>query len=181
LREWNEEIASAANRAGQIIARLRNFARRRDMKRDRGNVNDVARESVELVAFEGRRRGVAVRLELSPEPITADFDRVQIQQVLVNLLRNAFEAMEATPPGQREVAVRTAIVGQSIEVTVADHGPGLSGEGLKIFDAFVTTKPDGLGMGLAISRTIVEAHGGKLWAAPDLQGGAAFRFTMPLT
>ena len=103
LREWNEEIASAAHRAGQIISRLRNFVRRRELKRDRVDVNDVVRESVELVAFEARRRRVAVRQELSPEPAVADSDRVQVQQVLVNLLRNAFEAMEASPEGQREV------------------------------------------------------------------------------
>ena len=181
LREWNDEIASSAHRAGEIITRLRNFVRRKELQRARTDVNDVVRESAELVAFEARRREVALRLELSPEPIAANFDRVQVQQVLVNLLRNAFEAMESTPPEQREVAVRTAAAGQFVEVGVADQGAGLPAEDLKIFDAFATTKPDGLGMGLAISRTIVEAHGGILWATPNRPRGAAFRFTLPLT
>ena len=180
LREWNEEIALAAHRAGEIITRLRNFARRREMRRARVSIGEVVRESVDLVAFEARRRGVAVRFDLSEEASLADVDRVQIQQVLVNLLRNAYEALEGVPAGERDLAVRTAVVDHCVEISVADNGPGLPGDGLKILDAFVTTKPDGLGMGLAISRTIVEAHGGRLWATPNRHRGTTFHFTVPV-
>jgi signal transduction histidine kinase len=100
--------------------------------------------------------------------------------VLVNLLRNAYEVLERVPAEKREVVVRTAVMDGCVEVSVADNGPGLPGDDLKIFDAFVTTKPEGLGMGLAISRTIVEAHEGRLWVTSNRPCGTTFRFSLPL-
>jgi len=107
-------------------------------------------------------------------------DRVEIQQVVVNLMQNAFEAMAENPAGQREVTVRSKLAGKFVEVSVTDRGLGLPSDGdLKIFDAFVTTKPDGLGMGLAISTRIVESHDGKLSATSNRDGGATFHFSLP--
>ncbi len=107
-------------------------------------------------------------------------DRVEIQQVVVNLVQNAFEAMDTNPAGQREVTIHTELAGKFVEVSVTDRGPGPPSEGdLKIFDAFVTTKPSGLGMGLAIATRIVEAHGGRLFAMSNREGGATFHFTLP--
>jgi C4-dicarboxylate-specific signal transduction histidine kinase len=181
LREWNEEIAAAASRTGEIIARLRSFVRRTEMQCSSADLNEIVRESIELMAFETRRLGIAVRPELCESPFAVNVDRVQIQQVVVNLLRNACEAMAGGPAPAGMIVVRTALVDRGAEISVADRGPGLpAGGDLQIFDAFVTTKPDGLGMGLAISKTIVEAHGGSLSGASNPEGGATFRFTLPV-
>jgi len=182
LRDWSEQIAAAASRAGQIIARLRSFVRRTELQRSPADINEVVGESVELVAFETRRHQVAVRLELDEKLPVVHVDRVQIQQVLVNLLRNAWEALDQIPAGTRCVILRTSRAGESVEVSVSDNGPGLPPkEDLNLFEAFATSKPGGLGIGLAISRTIIEAHGGALWADPAPDGGATFHFTLPIS
>jgi two-component system sensor kinase FixL len=181
LCEWSEEMVSASARAGTIMARLRDFARRSPSRRVPASINEIAEESIQLMGFEARRRQVAIRREFTEADPVIEVDRVQIQQVLVNLLRNACEAAEESAAPEARVSVRTAAAGESAKVSVADNGPGLPGqEGLNIFDAFVTTKANGLGMGLAISRSIVEAHGGSLWADADRDGGATFHFTLPL-
>ena len=108
-------------------------------------------------------------------------DRVQIQQILVNLLSNAVEAMQTSPADMRRITIRTLAGDAAVEVAVSDRGVGLPpGSETKIFEPYVTTKPEGLGMGLSIVRTIVEAHGGRLWAKSNPEGGAAFHFTLPL-
>ncbi len=108
-------------------------------------------------------------------------DRVQIQQVLVNLLNNAMEAMQTVPANMRRITIQTLLGDGSVEVVVSDCGVGLPpASETKIFEPYVTTKPQGLGMGLSIVRTIVEAHGGRLWATANPAGGAAFHFTLPL-
>ncbi|HUT88111.1 MAG TPA: PAS domain S-box protein [Thermoguttaceae bacterium] len=182
LRDWSEQIAAAAARAGQIIARLRSFVRRTEPQRAPANINQVVEESVELVAFETRRHQVAVTLELGETLPVVHVDRVQIQQVLVNLLRNAYEALDQSPAGTRRVIVRTSQPGEFVEIAVADNGSGLPPkDDLNPFDAFATSKPGGLGIGLAISRTIIETHGGDLWAASTPDGGATFHFTLPIS
>jgi len=182
LRDWSEQIAGAASRAGQIIARLRSFVRRIELQRSPADISEVVRESVELVAFETRRHRAAVQLELDNTLPPVQVDRVQIQQVLVNLLRNACEALDQIPAEIRRVIVRTARAGESVEVSVSDNGPGLPPkEDLNPFDAFVTSKPGGLGIGLAISRTIIEAHGSDLRADPAPEGGATFHFSLPIS
>ncbi|MHC4402431.1 MAG: PAS domain-containing sensor histidine kinase [Planctomycetota bacterium] len=181
LREWNEEIAAAAGRAGEIIARLRDFVRRKESRRAPARINEIVNESVELVAFEARRRSVTVERALCRENPVVNVDRVQIQQVFVNLLRNAYEALEDQAVTGRRVTVRTDRGAGIVEVSVADDGLGLPTEDrVNVFDAFVTTKPEGLGMGLAISKTIVGAHGGKLWAASRPGQGASLHLTLPL-
>jgi len=181
LRDWTEEIALAAARAGQIVAQLRRFARRSESVRLPASLHEIVDESVQLVASEARRHGADVRLELADFPAAVWVDRIQIQQVMVNLLQNAYEAMDDDHAARRQVTIRTERAGDTVEVSVADTGPGIPTEpGLKIFDAFVTTKPEGLGMGLAISTTIVESHGGRIWAGVNREGGATFHFTLPL-
>ena len=180
LREWNAAIDSAANRAAEILKRIRGFARRGESVHSLCGINEIIQESAQLVAFEARRHEATTRLEL-PEPSPmVHVDRIQIQQVLVNLLRNAFEAMDEPANGVREATIQVESTGESIEVSVADTGPGLpSHSDVDIFQPFGTTKQQGLGMGLAISSTILEAHHGRLWANSAPERGAIFRFALP--
>ena len=180
LREWNAAIADSAGLASDVVRRMRAFARRGEADYSICSICEIVRESVQLVAFEARRCGAAVRWEL-PEPSpNVNVDRVQIQQVLVNLLRNAFEAMGEADAEVREVTIRVERAGKSVEVSVTDTGPGLPAHvDLNVFEPFATNKKDGLGLGLAISSSIVEAHDGELWADSAAAGGAAFCFTLP--
>lgn len=181
LREWNHAIVEAAGRAGEIIQRLRDFARRAPPIRGRVDANDAVHEAVELLAFEARHRGIDVSLHLSETAPSVSADRVQIQQVLVNLLQNALEALGDGVTGRlKRVTIRTRLSKKTVTISVADNGTGLPLDESKIFDPFVTTKPDGLGIGLAISRTIVEAHDGRLWATSNPDGGATFHLTLPV-
>jgi PAS domain S-box-containing protein len=181
VRDWIEEIAAAAEHAGEIIKRLRSFVRRAESKRSVTNIDDIVKESVQLVAFDTRRRQVAVQLELSEGSPAVNVDRVEIQQVLANLIRNACEAMERVELEGRRVTIRTTATDGFVEVSVADSGPGLpADESMVLFEAFVTTKPGGLGMGLTISATIVKAHNGKMWATANQEGGATLHFTLPI-
>ena len=138
-------------------------------------------EDAAVLAFlDEDARGVRHRLDLDPAATWVRADRVQIQQVLINLVRNAVEAMEGVA-GKKEIVVSTRAVGRDmIEIAVADSGTGLGGGDVdSLFSQFVTTKKGGMGIGLPISRTIVEAHGGKIWGEARPEGGAIFRFTLP--
>jgi len=184
LREWNDEIITAASHAGAIIKRLRSFARKGSAERSICPMNRIVKESLELTAFEARRRDVTVRQELSEPSASVHVDAVQIQQVLVNLLQNAFDAMEEVTANNRVVTVRSGRSEESdelVEVSVKDNGSGLPVEEHdNVFEAFVTTKPKGLGLGLTISEAIVESHGGRLWVTSAPEGGARFHFTLPI-
>ncbi len=177
-----EEIAAQAVRADQIVRRLRDFVRKQDPRRERVDPNHLVREAVRLVASEGRERQIALRLDLAPDVAAVWADGIQIEQVILNLVRNAFEAMQTVDVADRGLVVRTAPSGEAaVEIAVTDAGPGLTPEHADaVFDPFFTTKPDGLGIGLAISRSIVEAHGGRLWATPNPQRGTTFHFTVPI-
>ena len=141
----------------------------------------ILEEAVNLVAFEARRRRVAVKLDSSGPSPTVHADRLQIQQTLVNLLRNAIEAVDDPQIDRREVVLRARVAGDCAEISVVDSGLGLPADpGLKIFEPFVTTKPEGLGIGLAICKTIVESHGGRLRATSNPDAGATFSLTLPL-
>ena len=181
LREWNQAIGVAARRAGEIIKRLRAFLRKSEGKLVPTPVRKVIEESLSLVAFEIRDHRIIVDTQIDAADLVVRIERVQVQQLLVNLLQNACEALDERTVGMRQVRIRAAVTGEFIEVSVADNGPGLKGgEVAKIFDPFFTTKLNGMGMGLAISRTIVEAHGGQIWATSILDGGAMFHFTLPV-
>jgi two-component system, LuxR family, sensor kinase FixL len=177
LHQATERIGAQAERARGIIASLRALVKKGDRPRQDENLEILIREASAL-ALVGTNRTVALDLRVAPDALIGYLDKVQIQQVLLNLIRNAVEAMAGTP-GSR-LAITTARVGERVEVTVADNGPGLP-EHMRgnVFKPFTTTKADGLGVGLSICRTIVEAHGGMLTAESPAAGGAVFRFSVP--
>ena len=180
LRAWNEAIFESAERANEIFTRMRTFARRESNDRSLCCVNEILRESVQLVAFEVRNLGAKIHQELPDPSIRALIDRIQIQQVLVNLLRNALEAMSEAESEVRDITIQLESNEESICVSVTDTGPGLSAlDEAGVFEPFSTTKENGLGLGLAISTSIIEGHGGQLWVESAKSGGASFRFTLP--
>lgn len=167
-----------ATRAGQIIRRLRDFVSRGETERRRESLTKIVEEASALGLVGVRENGIRVRLALDPEADAVFADRVQIQQVVVNLMRNAIEAMADTP--QRELTVTSrAHDNELAEVNVTDTGTGLAPEAAnRLFQPFFTTKTAGMGVGLSICRTIVEAHGGKIEAKPNPKGGTIFSFTL---
>ncbi|MFT4557947.1 MAG: PAS domain S-box-containing protein [Planctomycetaceae bacterium] len=166
-----DQISDASSRAGEMIRRMRNFVRRGETDREVCDLNELVEESVRLVSFEGRRTKATVKIQPIDESILVSVDRVQIQQVLVNLLKNAFESMAATECVTRQVVASCNVVGTVGRISIVDSGAGIPEEFQEtIFDAFVTTRKEGMGMGLAISRTIVEGHDGRIWLE---QGGRA--------
>lgn len=181
VREWTDETIACINRAGAIVSQLRNLTRKSPPTFAPVSLAELIEESIHLLAFEARRDGVVVRTAFETKPIVV-VGRIRVQQVLINLIRNAFEALQAVDRPKRELTISTAEEeGRWAEITVADSGPGLPAEEPgRIFEAFVTTKPDGMGLGLAISRTIVETHGGRIWTTKNSDGGASFHFTLPL-
>jgi two-component system sensor kinase FixL len=180
LREWNEEIAEIALSAGEAVKRLRSFARRAESPRSVCRIEEIVGEALRLAAVETRGSRVTVETSFAAASPPLQVDRVQIQQLLVNLVSNAVEAMRTSPAEVRRILIHTSIGDDAVEVAVADRGVGLPpGSETKIFEPYVTTKADGMGMGLSICRTIVEAHGGRLWASSNPDGGATFFFTLP--
>ena len=173
-----EKAALQTTRASEIVRNLREFARKGEIVQHPENLTVVVQEAMALARLGIKDRGLKVRLKLAGDARWAVINRVQIQQVLVNLIRNAIEAMENEP--RRELIVATASGGAGlIEVSVADTGPGLSQDVVSdLFKPFVTTKSEGMGVGLAICQTIVAAHGGTIWAEANPLGGAIFRFTV---
>lgn len=181
LRGALAEIVKQCERAVQVAEHLRRFGRRDEPRPEALDLNDIVREVVGLVGHDLQRHEVALRYELTNPLPNVAADKLEIEQVLVNLLRNAVDAMADTPPAHRTITVRTAAPDATIEVAVSDTGVGLPAEDPeRVMDAFFTTKPSGTGLGLSISRTIVEGHGGHLWATPNAQGGTTFHFTLPL-
>jgi two-component system sensor kinase FixL len=180
LKETLAKLAEQTTRAGEIIRRLRAFVEKREPNRTRENLNKLVDESVRLGLVGVRDAGVQVRVQLDPEVSDAIIDRIEIQQVLVNLMRNAVEAMQGSP--RRELVVSTNRDNEDfVSVSVSDTGPGLAPEVAKrLFQPFVSTKAQGMGMGLNICRTIIEAHGGRLWADSNPGGGTTFRFRVPM-
>jgi signal transduction histidine kinase len=179
LIEVIEEMSEQALRAGEVLRRVREFARTGELHRERLDPTELVREAARLAEVDARRLGVAMRLESSGDTPPVEVDRIQVEQVILNLVRNGFEAMEV-PRGPRELRIRTSTTAHGeIEIAVSDTGTGLpEGVASRVFDPFYTTKPDGLGLGLAISRSIIEAHGGRLWASNGGRG-ATFHFTLP--
>lgn len=181
LRQAIAEVAKQSERAGEVIRRLREFVRRREPRRVDVEVNAAVREVLGLMSTELRQHEVKVKLHLGQRlpPVLAD--PIQIQQVLVNLVRNAVDAMAETGRERRSLRIRTCRRGSFLELRVQDAGRGISAEaGERVFDSFFTTKPHGLGMGLSISRTIIELHEGRIWATPNPSVGVTFHITLPL-
>jgi C4-dicarboxylate-specific signal transduction histidine kinase len=164
-----------------VVQRLRASVRKDPPKRERCDLREVLREAASLIAAEVRNAGVALHLDLDARLSEIEMDRIQIEQVVLNLLRNALEAVTAGAPSAHAIRLEAVAADDGgAEVRVRDDGVGLpAGEAEKLFEPFLTTKPHGLGMGLAISQRIVEAHGGKLRAFANPDGGATFAFTLP--
>jgi len=183
LLEMMEEAAAEARRGGEIIRHLWDFVRRGKPEREVVDLNRVVRDVTRLIGVEADRLGIAIHLELSHDLPPVEVDRVQVEQVLFNLIRNGLEAMRDKDRESVALTLRTAMAEQpnAIEISVTDCGTGLpAGLGESVFTPFVTTKPNGLGMGLSISRSIAEAHGGRLWLAPASPAGTTARFTLPV-
>jgi two-component system sensor kinase FixL len=178
VRDAMDKATEQALRAGEIIRRLRDFVSRGETERRAENLPKLIEEASALALVGAKEHDVRVRFIFDPEADAVLADRVQIQQVLLNLMRNAIEAMAVSP--KRELTLTTAPRdGGMVEIAVADTGPGLAEEvARQLFQPFVTTKRHGMGVGLSISRTIVDAHGGKIWAEPGDSGGTVFRFTL---
>jgi two-component system sensor kinase FixL len=174
-----DKASDQAIRAGQIIRRLREFAARGETEKRIERAGKLIEEASALALVGAREQGVMVRLSVDPAVDSVIVDRVQIQQVLVNLFRNALEAMYASNKRELTISV-TPAPDAMVEIAVSDTGHGLlSNIAPKLFEPFVTSKEHGMGVGLSISRTIVEAHGGHMWAESNVDGGAIFRFTIP--
>jgi PAS domain S-box-containing protein len=196
VRGTIRRILRDGNRAGDVIARMRALFKKAPMTKEQFDLNEAIEEVVALTQSEAQRNRVGVRTRLGGEVPSILGDRVQLQQVVLNLLLNAIEAMTAISEGSRELLISTRKISEVkapaagggspatesgyVLVAVRDSGPGLQLDSLnQLFNAFYTTKPQGLGMGLAVSRSIIEAHGGKLEAFPNDCAGATFQFTLP--
>ena len=176
-------INGQALRAGDIVWRIREFSRKQASRQEPTDINALLKDVVRLADIAAKSREVAYEFDLAIGLPQVTVDRVQIEQVLLNLIRNGVEAMEGEAGGKRLVlSSRLAEGATAIQLSVRDHGCGLPDRiAVDLFTPFFTTKPEGMGMGLPISRGIVEAHGGRLWAAPNDDGGTTFYLTLPLT
>ena len=175
-------IIADGHRAGEIISRIRALAKKAPPRKDRVNINETILEVIALARSEVHRNHASLQTQLSSDVPLILGDRIQLQQVILNLIINAIEAMSGISEGPRKLQVVTGKDElQGVVVTVRDSGPGLDPDILDhLFTAFYTTKPQGMGMGLAISRSIIEAHGGRLWATANKHRGATFQFTLPV-
>jgi signal transduction histidine kinase len=176
-----DDVVIEGHRAADLIQRIRQLATKRDPQKTRLDLNDVIHEVAALVRNEVYKHRASLRLALAPALPAALGDRVQLQQVILNLVMNGVEAMASVDDRPRELVIRSeAHAGDRVLVAVQDTGVGIDPRHLdRLFDAFFTTKPDGMGMGLSISRSIIEGHGGRLWATPNPTYGATFRFELP--
>src|SRR3984957_14870895 len=177
--EW---IINDGSRAGAVIQGIRALAKRTNIQREPLRVNDVIGDVISLLQREMFSHRVSLRKELASALPTVFADRIQLQQVIVNLMINSMEAMQSIADRPRELTIRSRRDGANqLRLTVEDCGVGISAENVeRLFSPFFTTKPTGMGMGLSICRSIIEAHGGRLWAVSNLPHGAAFHFTLPL-
>lgn len=178
LTEALGKASDQALRAGEIIRRLRDFVSRGETERRLESLPKLIEEAGALALVGAKEHGVRVQFDLDPTVNLVLADRVQIQQVILNLIRNAIDAMEDSTRRELRVVARPA-EDDMVQVSVSDTGPGVSRDVAdQLFQPFITTKRHGMGVGLSISRTIVEAHGGRIWAEPNLDGGASFHFTL---
>lgn len=181
VREILEDIARDGQRASAVIARIRQLLQKAPGQRRALEVNELIREAVLLTKGEMTRRRVAVKLELTEQLPSVLGDRVQLQQVILNLMTNGADAMDRVEGERRELEIRsTQEQNGNVLVSVTDCGSGVDPHNReRLFDSFFTTQPGGMGMGLAICKSITEAHGGRIWASPNAGRGSTFQFTLP--
>jgi len=184
LEEARQALGHAVNdgnRATDVISRIRALIKKAPPRKEAIETNEAILEVIGLAHGEVVKNNVSVQTQLAEALPPIQGDRVQLQQVILNLMVNAVEAMSSVSEGSRELLIGTGKDPSGVLVTVRDSGPGLSPESFdRLFDAFYTTKPSGMGMGLSICRSIVEAHGGRIWASRGVGPGATFQFTLPL-
>lgn len=176
-----ERIVAEGNRAAEIVRRVRAFVRRREPRHAPFSPAAAVADAIALTQSDARRRRIALAFEDRLGNCPVHGDAVQIEQVVLNLVRNAFDAVELFPDPRRQVTVALRPIDGSIEVSVMDRGSGVPDDLMgRLFEPFFTTKAEGMGMGLAISRSIVHAHGGALAVRNNAEGGATFAFTLPM-
>jgi PAS domain S-box-containing protein len=182
VRQALGRIVENGNRAGEVVGRIRALIEKAPPRNDPVEINDAILEVIALTRGEGARSGVSLQVQLADDLPLVEGDRVQLQQVILNLIINGVEAMSGVSEGPRDLLISTRESdADGVLVTVRDSGPGLAPATLeRLFEAFYTTKPSGLGLGLSICRSIIEAHGGRLWASANTPRGAVFQFTVPL-
>ena len=181
MRGSVDDIISDAKRASEIIYGIRALSKNAEPEKAALDINDVIRQGIGLMQREVHSQGASLRLDLAPDLPSVAGDRVQLQQVIINLVINAIQAMSSVPERQRELLIRSQPdAADQVSVTVTDTGVGIDPTDVdRLFTAFFTTKPGGMGMGLSISRSIIEAHGGRMSATDNPGPGATFRFTLP--
>jgi signal transduction histidine kinase len=180
IRDILEDIRRDDLRAAEIIRGMRELLQKRELTKKPVDLNQLARDTAAIVAPDARSREISVELSLVPGLAMGSGEPIYLQQVLLNLLLNGIAAVANGPPNRRQVRVRTVASDGVVEVLVSDTGPGIPHDQLAtIFEPFVTTKEGGLGVGLSIARSIVEAHGGRIQAENNEDGGATFRFNLP--
>ena len=181
VREALGHAVKEGNRAIDVIGRIRALIKKAPPRKDALDINEAIREVVGLTRGEVVKNNISVQTQLAEGLPRIHGDKVQLQQVILNLIINAVEAMSSVPEGSRELLIGTRKDVGGVVVVVQDSGPGLSPESLdRLFDAFYTTKAGGMGMGLSICRSIVEAHGGQIWASRDVGPGATLQLSLPL-
>jgi C4-dicarboxylate-specific signal transduction histidine kinase len=180
VRRSVEWIIDDGNRAGEVIRRTRALANKTETEKVPLDINDLVREVIALVQRELISHQVSLRMELAPDLHMITGDRVQLQQVMINLVMNGIEAMQSVTDRPRQLEIRSRPDETQVLVSVTDCGVGISAENAeRLFNPFFTTKSSGMGMGLSICRSIMEAHGGRLWATANVPHGATFQFTIP--
>ena len=180
VREALGCVVGDADRAGDIIDRIRDHIKKAPPRKDRFDLNEAINEVIVLARGAIIKNGVSVQTRLTEGLFPVQGDRVQLQQVVLNLILNAVEAMGSVEAGPRELLISTEQNQNGVLVAVRDSGPGIDPEHLeRVFEAFYTTKSSGVGMGLSICRSIIDAHGGRLWADANEPRGAVFQFTLP--
>jgi C4-dicarboxylate-specific signal transduction histidine kinase len=182
-RQAFNRIFANANRVSEVIGRMRALFKKAPLRKEDMDINGAILEVIALTRGEVVKNGISVQSHLVDGLPLNQGDRIQLQQVILNLIINAVEGLSSVSEGSRELVITTGKGEQDgVLVVVRDSGPGLSSPDLeRIFEAFYTTKPGGLGMGLSICRSIIEAHGGRLWATAAQPRGATFQFTLPAT
>jgi C4-dicarboxylate-specific signal transduction histidine kinase len=173
-------IVKEGNRAGEVVGRIRALIKKAPVRKDAVKINDAILEIVALTRTEAANHSVSVRTQLAEDLPRVQGDRVQLQQVLLNLIINAIEAMREVGEGERELIISSRHEPDGVSVEVRDSGPGFAPADIdRVFEAFYSTKPSGVGLGLSICRSIIESHNGRLWASPNAPRGAVFGFTAP--
>ena len=181
IKEIAGDIRRDQGRASEVIRRLRSMLRKAPFELSDLDLNDLVRETEQFLSALATGRQVELSNSMATEPLPIRADRIQLQQVILNLIVNAMDAMSDMPKAERRIAVRTTRINGFAELSISDAGPGVPSDKLKdIFEPFFSTKAQGMGIGLSIARTIVEAHGGGIWEESQATGGAAFHIKLPL-